>query len=161
VCVCVCVGVCVCVCVRVCACVMLTRVCVSGAVVCDVRSKEQFASVRFPQSFHFNTHKLDDSAVVQVGAYTQCGDEDCDICARLQLERSRGRPLIIVGSRSDDVSEAQRRANDVCLSSDRARAQAYRFANKLVQLGFAHVSVLHGGVDALVADCNHLLVRGK
>ena len=30
----------------------------NGAVVVDVRPKEQFHAVRFPRSFHFNTHKL-------------------------------------------------------------------------------------------------------
>jgi rhodanese-related sulfurtransferase len=77
-----------------------------GAVVFDVRPKEQFQAVRFPGSFHFNLLKLDDAAVAN-------------------LERSRGRPLVVVSGRGDD---------------------GYRFAGKLVQMGFPYVSVLHGGI---------------
>jgi serine/threonine protein kinase/rhodanese-related sulfurtransferase len=92
-----------------------------GAVVFDVRPKEQFQAVRFPGSFHFNLLKLDDAAVAN-------------------LERSRGRPLVVVSGRGDD---------------------GYRFAGKLVQMGFPYVSVLHGGIDILLADCNPQLVRAK
>lgn len=37
-----------------------------GAVVIDVRSKEDFQTVHFPESVHFNTQKLEDSAVSKV-----------------------------------------------------------------------------------------------
>lgn len=92
-----------------------------GAVVFDVRQKEQFQAVRFPGSFHFNILKLDDAAVAN-------------------LERARGRPLVVVSGRGDD---------------------GYRFAGKLVQMGFPYVSVLHGGFDILLADCSPQLVRAK
>lgn len=104
-----------------------------GAVVVDIRSKEQvclrvvraaaplmsaqFAAVRFPGAFHFDTTKLVDSAIAQ-------------------LEEARGRAIIVVSGRGDE---------------------GVRFSNKLIRMGFPLVSTLHGGMDVLLADCQHLL----